>query len=36
KFTPTKAYVTISWEKTGIKFPIEHDVKSQILKDISE
>lgn len=26
----------ISWEKMGVKFPIEHDVKSQILKEILE
>lgn len=36
EFTPTKAYVMISWEKTGVKFPIEHDVKSQIMSEISE
>lgn len=35
EFTPTKAYVMISWEKTGVKFLIEHDVKSQIMSEIS-
>jgi len=34
EFTPTKAYVMISWEKTGVKFSIEHDVKSHIMSEI--
>lgn len=34
KFTPNSAYLVISWERTAVKFKIEHDVKSQILAQI--
>lgn len=36
EFTPTSAFVEIAWETTAVKFPIEHDVKNQIMAEIAD
>lgn len=35
-FTPITTHIQISWEKTAVKFKLEHDVKDRILADIKE
>jgi hypothetical protein len=34
EFTATSTYVMIAWERTAVKFKIEHDVKAEILSSI--